>query len=189
MRVAPRAGMKRIAAVMMLLGVVGCAVNTEDGVSTNDEEELTTSASCTTSHNGINYILEVKKARAAKGYLNFDFEGWKNTTHNNAVVTLKHRDGSWVTFKTDDDIVDRMPTDATLHFVSRSAGASTAVGHGDSMEVTGIFDIPNSSVYQRTATLKNLCGERSSSCTQNADCCSGQCQSTCPYYGCGHSCQ
>src|SRR5678815_5396008 len=157
MRVALVADMKRIAAVMMLLGV-GCAVNTDDGVSTG-EEELTRSASCSISHNDINYILEVKKARSAVGYLNFDFEGWKNTTHNNAVVTLKHRDGSSVVFRTDDDIVDRAPTDATLHFVSRTnSGTSTAVGHGDSMVVTGIFDIPNSPDYQCSTTFTNLCG-------------------------------
>jgi hypothetical protein len=180
--------MKRIAAVMMLLGV-GCAVNTEDGVSTGTEEELTASASCSTSHNNINYLLDVKKAQSAVGYLNFDFQGWKNTAHNNAVVTLKHRDGSWVVFKTDDNIVDRMPTNATLHYVSSSKGASTAVGHGDSMEVTGVFDIPNSPDYQCKATLTNLCGERNSACTENADCCGGLCESNCPYYGCGHSCR
>ena len=171
--------------------VVGCAMETTQTQDTG--EALTYSGSCSAPLvQGSSTLLwmDVKKPQLASGYLNFYFEGMKGTKHNNATVKLKHRDGSWAMFKTDDDIVDRTSTNATLHYMGTSfGGASHIVQYGDTMAVTGYFDEPLSIDPVCTVELKNLCGESNAVCTGSDQCCSGVCESNCPYPGCGHSCR
>lgn len=136
-----------VAAAMLLVltFATGCSVGSADDEATGaSQDELISTNTCSAgTWKGNSLRATVRFDRWSSDDMQFYFEGAHYTEKNNAFVTQVHADGSWILYRTDDNIHDRAWTTSNLHRVSSSKGnVSTARGLGDVYRVQVIFDLP-----------------------------------------------